>query len=167
MMQMLQGGGLDVLTDNLRSNDDSNPKGYMEFEKVKKLAQDNSWVNQAEGKVVKVIAQLLQYLPNNYNYKIIFMQREMSEVLKSQQKMLGKDTSIFPMAFADTFQKQLERSKTIISAMPNMEAIYINYKDIIENPLEQAENVNSFLSSDLSLENMVKAVDKTLYRNKI
>jgi predicted AlkP superfamily phosphohydrolase/phosphomutase/Flp pilus assembly protein TadD len=166
MMQMLHAGGLNILTDNLRSNDDSNPKGYMEFEKVKKLAQDSSWINEADGKVLKVIAQLLQHLPNTHNYKIVFMQREMNEVLKSQQKMLGRDTSTFPMGLADTFQKQLERSKTIVSSMPNMEIMYVNYSDIIENPFEQAENVNAFLGLDLNMNDMVNAVDKNLYRTK-
>jgi len=166
MMQMLQAGGLDILTDNVRSNDDNNPKGYMEFERVKKLAHDNSWIHEAEGKVVKVIAQLIQYLPNTYDYKIIFILREMNEVLKSQQKMLGKDTSVFPMGLAGIFQKQLEQSKIIISSLPNMEVTYVNYTDIIEDPLEQAENLNSFLGLDLNTSEMANAVDKNLYRNK-
>lgn len=166
MMQMLKAGGLEIMSDELRQKDDNNPKGYLEFEKVKKLAQDNSWLPDAENKTVKVIAQLLQFLPDTYNYKIIFMQREMNEVLRSQQKMLGKDSNVFPLGLADTFQKQLERAKTWIAAQPNMEVLYVNYKDLIENAEEQAENISSFIGNDLNINEMKKSVDPALYRNK-
>ena len=35
MMQMLSAGGLPALTDDLREADESNPRGYFEFEPVK------------------------------------------------------------------------------------------------------------------------------------
>lgn len=166
MMQMLKAGGLDILSDDLRQKDENNPKGYLEFEKVKKLAQENSWLGDAENKVVKVIAQLLQFLPNTYKYKIVFMERDMNEVLRSQQKMLGKDTSVFPLGLADAFAKQLERSRTWIAAQPNMEVLYVNYRDLIENAEEQAENISLFIDNDLNINNMTTSVDASLYRNR-
>ena len=36
---------------------------------------DKSWLPLAKGKVVKIIAQLIPYLPTNFDYKIIFMRR--------------------------------------------------------------------------------------------
>lgn len=166
MMQMLQAGGIPVLTDALRAEDNNNPKGYLEFEKVKALAKDNSWLAESEGKVVKIIAQLLQFLPGDFQYKIIFMNRDMKEVLTSQQKMLGKDSSVFPMGLADVFSKQLARSEAWIKSQPNMEVLYVNYSDVVQNPAEQAENIESFLGMNLNLEKMVAAVDGKLYRNK-
>ena len=73
MMQMLQGGGVDLLTDQERKADESNPKGYMEHEAVKRLARDAGWVKNAKNKAVKIIAHLLLYLPDSNNYKVIFM----------------------------------------------------------------------------------------------
>jgi len=166
MMQALKNGGLEILTDNLRKEDENNPKGYLEFEKTKKLAQDNSWINEANDKVIKVIAQLLQFLPDSFNYKIIFMEREMTEVLKSQQKMLGRDTSIYPTAIAETFSKQLETTKNWIKGQPNMEIMYVNYKEMIENPEQTAESISSFLDVDLDIQKMAESVDNKLYRNK-
>src|SRR5262247_1316470 len=90
MMQMLQVGGMSLLTDALRSVDADNPNGYWEYEPVKRLQQDNSWIPKAEGKAVKVISALLQYLPPQHTYKIIFMQRPMQEVLVSQTVMLER-----------------------------------------------------------------------------
>jgi tetratricopeptide (TPR) repeat protein len=166
MMQMLEAGGMKILTDNLRQNDANNPKGYLEFEKIKNLGKDNSWLFEAEGKTIKVIAQLLQFLPDLYNYKIIFMNREMNEVLISQQKMLGKDVSVFPMGLSEVFHKQLSRSEAWMRAQPNMDVMFVNYADIIADPQEQAENLEAFLGQDLDISAMTKAVDKNLYRNK-
>lgn len=166
MMQMLQEGGMDVLTDHVREKDLNNPKGYLEFEKVKKLAQDNTWLAEAEGKAVKVIVQLLQYVPANYNYKVIFMQRDIVEVITSQQKMLGKDTSVFPTVLADTFTKQMTKTLEFLSGEPNFEFHYVNYSDVINSPLEECEGINAFLGMDLNIEKMTKVIDKSLYRNK-
>lgn len=166
MMQMLQAGGLEIMTDNLRADDENNPKGYMEFDPVKRLRQDNSWLPQAEGKTVKVIAQLLQYLPNNFTYKIIFMQREMTEVLISQQKMLGKSTTAYPTALANTFARELNRTESWLAGQPNMDVLYVNYADVIAQPEEQAENTMAFLGAELDIAGMTAVVDKSLYRNK-
>jgi hypothetical protein len=166
MMQMLKAGGMELLTDHIRENDDNNPKGYMEYEAVKSIGKDNSWLINAEGKVVKIISHLLQYLPDTFTYKIIFMQRDLVEILQSQQKMLKKDTATFPMGLADTFKKQLLKTESWLNGQPNMEVLYVNYKDIVEQPEEQSENVNSFLGTELDTKNMALAIDKQLYRNK-
>ncbi|HEX8517321.1 MAG TPA: alkaline phosphatase family protein [Bacteroidia bacterium] len=167
MMQMLKAGGIQTLTDGIRKDDENNPKGYLEFEQVKKLALDNSWVHEAEGKAIKVISHLLPHLPSIYNYKILFMQRDMSEILKSQQKMLGKDPNVFPSQLAETFRKQLKKTESWLAGQPNMDVLYVNYRDIIEHPEEQAENIASFLGAELNTPEMCTAIDKDLYRNKV
>lgn len=170
MMQMLAAGGLEILTDNVRQNDENNPKGYLEYQKVKNLASDNSWIHEGQNKVVKVIAQLLQYLPANYQYKVIFMEREMEEIIQSQQIMLGKksevEKKIYPAALAETFKKQLEKTRSWLKAHPQFEVLYVQYTDVINNSEEVAENLTLFLDSDLDAKKMAKAVDQSLYRNK-
>lgn len=170
MMQMLNAGGLEILTDNIRANDDNNPKGYLEYQKVKNLANDNSWMHEGRDKVIKVIAQLLHYLPSNYQYKVIFMERNMEEIIQSQQIMLGKkadvENKVYPTALADTFKKQLEKTRSWITTHPHFDVTYVNYTDVITNPIEVAENIALFLDADLNTEAMAKAVDQTLYRNR-
>jgi predicted AlkP superfamily phosphohydrolase/phosphomutase/tetratricopeptide (TPR) repeat protein len=166
MMQMLKAGGMDILTDNLRENDINNPKGYLEYEKVKGMANDVSWMHEAVGKTVKIISHQLKFLPANYNYKIIFMQRDIVEVLKSQQKMLGKSPDTFPTKLAETFQIQQVRAISSILGEPNMELLTVNYSEIIANPEEECENINAFLGEDLDVQKMAGAIDKSLYRNK-
>jgi len=170
MMQMLSAGGLDILTDNLRMEDENNPKGYWEYQKVKSLATDNSWIHEGQNKVLKVIVQLLQYLPANYQYKVIFMEREMEEVIQSQQIMLGKkadvEKKIYPAALAETFKKQLEKTQSWINTNPQFTVMYVSYAETISNPSEMAENISLFLESDLNTKAMTAVIDSTLYRNR-
>jgi tetratricopeptide (TPR) repeat protein len=170
MMQMLRAGGLEILTDNARANDENNPKGYLEYEKVKSLATDNSWMEEGQGKVIKVIAQLLQFLPAAYQYNVIFMEREMEEIIRSQQIMLGKkaevEKKIYPTALADTFKKQLEKTRSWLKAHPQFKVMYVPYTDVINEPEEVAENLSMFLDTDLDIDRMIASVDKDLYRNR-
>ncbi len=170
MMQILQAGGLKILSDNLRLSDENNPKGYLEYQKVKNIANDHSWMHEAEDKTIKVIAQLLQFLPTSYQYKVIFMEREMEEVIQSQQLMLGKKTDVerktYPTALADTFQKQLTKIRSWLSNHPQFEVFYVSYPETINSPAEISENISAFLEADLDIEKMVQAVDQNLYRNR-
>src|SRR5438105_1498707 len=90
MMQMLASGGVEVVTDNLRSADTDNPRGYYEFEQVKKVKQDQSWLPSCRGKAFKMVALLLLELPPTEKYRVVFMDRDLEEVLTSQEKMLER-----------------------------------------------------------------------------
>lgn len=166
MMQMLTSGGLTALTDDVRAKDTNNPKGYFEYEKVKSLGQNADWLHLAQGKVIKVIAQLVPFLPNQFDYKIIMMHRDIKEILTSQQKMLGKDTAVIPFALADIFTKQLQETEQFIASRSNMEVLPIHYKQVIDAPLEQANNIASFLNMDLNVNALIDSIDQKLYRNK-
>jgi predicted AlkP superfamily phosphohydrolase/phosphomutase/tetratricopeptide (TPR) repeat protein len=166
MMQMLEAGGIEIFTDSVRTPDENNPKGYLEHNIVKTIKNNKTWLPQAEGKAVKIIAQLLQYLPAGYKYKIIFMLRDMNEVLTSQQKMLGKNQDVLPLHLAGAFQKTLDQVKTWSSQQVNVDLLYLNYSDVIDNPDEAAENINTFLKMQLDTENMASSILPELYRNK-
>ena len=91
-MRMLEAGGVPILTDGVRTADDSNPRGYYEFEPVKGLDKpgDHTWLTGARGKAVKVISFLLKDLPDDNFYQVIFMRRHLDEVIDSQNKMLDR-----------------------------------------------------------------------------
>lgn len=177
MMQILDAAGVPVLTDGVREADVNNPKGYYEFQPVKKLMVDKSWLPQAKGKAVKIIAQLLPFLPANYDYKVIFMRRNMLEVLASQHIMLGKkedqvkrkekNDKVFSATLFDTFQKQVQKVDDWVDAQANVDILNVNYSDIIENPEEEFNALLAFLGVEGDVEAMKAMVDTKLYRNKV
>jgi hypothetical protein len=90
MMQMLDNGGIPVVTDNIRTADTDNPRGYYEYEQVKKIREDAAWVPATRGKAFKMVSQLLYDLPAQEQYHVIFMERDLDEMLASQEKMLQR-----------------------------------------------------------------------------
>lgn len=170
MMKMLAAGGLPPLTDNIRSADEDNPKGYYEFERVKKLKEDRDWLPDAKGKAVKVISALLMQLPAGYEYRVIFMRRNMSEILASQRQMLirrGEPADAISDAdMAALFDKHLRQVESWLAAQPNMRALGVNYNDLVAAPLAGAERVNAFLGGRLDVAKMAGAVDPSLHRQR-
>lgn len=171
MMQMLEAGGNEIFTDKERAADESNPKGYYEHEAIKNTAKNRKWVAKATGKTVKVIAHLLKYLPMRYRYKVIFMERDIVEVVHSQQKMLirdGKKTreDTMPLSLMESYQRTIEEVKKWAAERPNVEIKFVAHKDVIQNPFMQAMFVNDFLGGHLQAELMAAQVDAALYREK-
>ena len=172
MMKMLEAGGIPLLTDHLRTPDEDNPKGYYEFERVKRLPKgDTAWLADAEGKAVKVISALLEHLPPTYHYKVIFMNRHMREVLASQRKMLirrGEDPNkVSEEELARLFQKHLRKVKNWLHAQPNIDVLEIDYNAMVVNPIPYVRQINAFLGGWLDEEAMAQIVDPTLYRNRV
>lgn len=170
MMQILEKGGITPLTDYERQADNNNPHGYYEYEPVKKLALDATWMAEAEGKSIKVIAQLLPYLPAKHRYKIVLMDREISEVLISQQRMLGKtrEEAIrnYPFKMAQTFFNQIEKIHQWVDKQPNVELLIVKYQDAIDSPEDTVHRIANFLDREMDTSEMLKAIDKKLYRNQ-
>ncbi len=171
MMKMLASAGLEILTDNLRTADENNPKGYYEFERVKQLkAGDFDWLSEVHGKVVKVISALLEYLPNQYQYKIIFMRRNMDEILSSQRQMLvrdGKqDDKVSDEKLAELYKDHLKKIETWLEQQPNMSTLYISYNQTLRDPEPDLNRINQFLGGNLDLKPMLQVVDQNLYRER-
>ena len=171
MMKMLEAGGIPPVTDELRTADEDNPKGYYEFERVKAMDQgDTSWVVGARGKVVKVISALLKHLPPGEQYRVVFVRRNMPEILASQRKMLirrGEDPDKMDDAqMARLFEKHLKQTEEWLQGQSNFRVLYVHYSDILADPRPQIEGINSFLGSHLDTNSMFNAVDPNLYRNR-
>jgi hypothetical protein len=171
MMKMLEAGGIPPITDNLRVADDDNPKGYYEFERVKKMPEgDKDWVPEALGKSVKVISALLEHLPAEYPYRVIFMQRNMDEILASQKQMLVRSNkptdAVSDEKLAEMYARHLGKVEAWLKAQPNVAVLYVDYNAMLKSPQEHAEEVNSFLDERLAVEKMVGVIDPSLYRQR-
>src|SRR5262245_50492801 len=168
MMQMLDNGGIAVVTDNIRAADTDNPRGYYELEKVKRVKQDASWLPETRGKAFKMVSQLLYDLPASESYRILFMERDFDEMLQSQEKMLqrlGRPAApreeIIPH-----YKLHLERLHRWLGQQANMKVLALNYNVLVERPEEEARRVSEFLGGMANVAGMVKAVDTSLYRNR-
>ncbi len=170
MMKMLAAGGLEPLTDNIRTADEDNPKGYFEFERVKQIEHDKAWLEDARGRVVKLISALLKHLPPAYNYKVVFMQRAMPEILASQRQMLirrGEPADSIPDdRMAAMFEKHVAQVESWLAAQPNIDVLYVSYNEVIKDPRLHGERINEFLGGSLKVDEMVGVVDRALYRQK-
>ena len=168
MMQMLDRGGVEVVTDNIRTADTDNPRGYFEFERVKKIKEDASWLPDARGKAVKMVSQLLFDLPPTERYRVVFMQREFAEMLTSQEKMLDRHEPRGGPARAieRAFGKHLEKLYAWLGEQPNFTVLYVKYAELVANPEHEARRISDFLGGRPDPAAMAAAVDPALYRNR-
>jgi hypothetical protein len=168
LTQMLHAGGIEVVCDSLRAADVDNPRGYFELEKVKQIATDASWLPEARGKAFKMVSLLLYHLPALERYRIIFVKRNMDEVLASQEKMLRRRN--WPAAprkqIMEAYAVHLENLFQWLLERPNMEVLVVSYNDILDDPRAHARKISRFLNGRPAVEAMVQAVDPSLYRNR-
>lgn len=169
VMQMLAAGGHPVLSDGLRQADDDNPRGYLEFDRVKSLERDQSWLADADGKAVKIISFLLMKLPAQFEYRVIFLRRDLDEVIRSQERMLERRGQP-PGPDADIMQQHFERHlKSVdewLAKQPNFHILNCAHAELIQNGHSVAERIAAFLEMDLDLDAMLAVVDPALHRQR-
>ena len=172
MMNMLAAGGIEILSDGERVADIDNPKGYFELERIKNLEKetDKSYLRAARGKAVKVISFLIKDLPDENDYRVLFMRRDLDEVLASQQKMIDRlgsaDAEAEAAAMKEAFRNDIARVRVLCRTRPNFELIELRYQEAIADPAAASRAVNQFLGGRLDEAAMRAAVDATLYRNR-
>lgn len=171
MMMMLEAGGIAPMADGIREADDDNPKGYYEFERVKKIKEDKAWLPDAKGKVVKMISQLLLDLPGDYQYKVIFMRRNIQEVLASQKQMLirrgtFKEDGVSDEEMGKFLTMHVDQVLKKTKAMDNIEMLCIDYNAMLAGADDSVTKINTLLGGGLNTEAMAGTIDKSLYRQR-
>ncbi len=170
MMAALEAGGLPVLTDGVRAADEDNPRGYYEYEPVKRTREDPSWVDLARGRAVKVVYRLLFDLPVDREYRVLFMKRRLAEVLASQDRMLERRSqAVEPMdleRFTRLFGAEVERARAWLAARPNFRVLEVDFNRMIGEPAPALESVSAFLGGGLDVREMARVVDPALYRQR-
>ncbi len=171
MMQMLAAGGMEVLSDHERSADADNPLGYYELERVKQLREgDSEWLEEAQGKCVKVISALLDKLPPDFDYKVIFLQRELAEVLASQKQMLirrGEPTDkVSDEEMHRLYKGHLDRIRQWLYEQKNFQVMFVRYSDLLDDPVSTSQKLADFLDTNLDPMKMSRIPDPKYYRQK-
>jgi hypothetical protein len=170
-MRMLDSAGLAMMTDQERTADEDNPRGYYEYERVKELEKepDKSWVREARGRVLKVISHLLKDLPEENYYQVIFMRRDLDEVVASQNKMLerrSEENTLDDKATKDYYLRHLVQVRFLVRNRTYIDLIEVSYGEALAEPEEFVRKVDAFLDHDLDTAAMAAVVDKQLYRNR-
>jgi len=172
MMRMLEAGGLPILSDGEREADIDNPKGYFELERIKDLEKetDKSYLREGRGKALKVISFLIKDLPDDNDYRVVFMRRDLEEVLTSQGKMIDRlgseDSTAADEAMKEAYRNDIVRTRLLCRKRRNFEMIEVHYKNAIHDAATIAREVNAFLGGKLDEAAMQAAVDASLYRNR-
>jgi tetratricopeptide (TPR) repeat protein len=172
LMQMLAAGGMDILSDGAREADEDNPRGYLEFEPVKGLRNNSKWLLDARGKTIKIVAPLLTALPPSLPCRVILSERDLDEVIDSQDRMLQRRNQ--PLAttperrrmLKDEYRRVLERVKAMLARRPRTQLLVVEYSAAISNSLGVAGMLNSFLGGGLDVAKMAAAVEPALHRNR-
>jgi hypothetical protein len=173
LMQMLEAGGVPVLSDAVRPPDASNPRGYHELQRVKRLHADadKSWLSDGEGKALKIISFLLPHLPDVHSYQVIFMQRPLPEIIASQNRMLDdlaqERGTASEAGLLESYAVHLAGVRSFLASRPCFATLDVHYRDIVGQPAEGATRIARFLGRDLDIARMVDAVDPKLYRNRL
>lgn len=170
-MRMLEAGGLPIVTDGLRRADIANPKGYYEFEPVKGLDKqgDTAWLADARGKAVKIISFLLTYLPESYDYRVVFMRRDLGEVVASQNQMLdarGEERGAADDRTSALYAQHVEQVERFLRLRSCFAVLMVDYAAVVADPAGQAARINQFVGGGLDVKRMAAVAEPALYRNR-
>lgn len=171
MMQMLGAGGIEVIADFERAADPDNPEGYYELERVKKIdgGEDTAWLSGIRGKAIKIVSHYLRYLPDTNNYRVIFVHRNLDEILASQAKMLdrrGEDEGVEDARMKELYIDHLAKAARVLASRPCFATLDLQHRETISDPAAAAARVNRFLGGSLDVQAMATVVDPDLYRNR-
>ena len=171
-MQMIHAGGMPILTDGLREADEDNPRGYYEYEAVKKMFRDANWISEARGKAVKIVAPLVCALPAGHNYRVLLIERDFGEILDSQARMIVRRGEAVPDSpqrrerLEREYARVIEQTRRALSSRRGVELLTIRYEEILRDPMEAARQIALLAGGGLDVERMAEAVDPSLYRRR-
>jgi LPS sulfotransferase NodH len=165
MMQLLEKAGLSIHADHQRKGDNNNPQGYYELEAVKGIVKNNSFLQDASGKAVKIVAPLPIYIDLSLEYRFIFMIRDLYEVLQSQEIMVQKNQEAEREKFKKIYQGHIEKTKAFLT-INSIPFIVIDYNNLMNQPTVELTKLIEFLSLPNKLDDLLPSINRALYRNK-
>jgi len=171
IMQMLEAGGVEIVADFERAADPDNPEGYYELEQVKRIDRGGeiAWLSGIRGKAIKIVSHYLRYLPDSNNYRVIFLHRNLDEILASQAKMLerrGKDAGADDARMQEIYIDHLAKAARELASRSCFATLDLQHRETIRDPEAAAARINGFLGGLLDEEAMAMVVDPDLYRNR-
>lgn len=168
-MALLRAGGIELVTDGVRAADEDNLGGYFEYDPVKKIRADASWIYAARGKGIKVISPSLRYLPGDIAYRVVFMRRDLNEVAASQEQMLrrlGKDSQANSTEMIELMRRHIQEIEAWLANAEHIDVLFLDYRGVVEDPLSACRALVDFLSLSVEPSDMATAIEKRFYRQR-
>jgi hypothetical protein len=165
MMQLFEAANASIATDSLRREDENNPKGYYELEAVKGIVKNNAFLKELDGKTIKIVAPLVTFIDLSLEYRVIFMLRDLDEVVQSQEKMVGKDQQDQKEKFKSMYALHIEKSRQFLLSH-NIPFIEIQHRELLQNSDASLHRLIDFCAWETSLEELKSVIDDSLYRNR-
>jgi hypothetical protein len=165
MMQLFKAANADIATDAIREEDENNPKGYYELEAVKSIVKNNAFLKELNGKSIKIVAPLVTFIDLSLEYRVVFMLRDLDEVVQSQEKMVGKDQQDQKEKFKSMYALHIEKSRQFLHAH-HIPFIEIQHRELLQNPDSSLQHLIDFCGLETSLEELKSVIDDSLYRNR-
>lgn len=171
LMQMLAAGGLPLLSDGRRVADAGNPRGYHELEAVKRLPRDAAWLADAEGRAVKVVHPPVAHLPTGFAYRVLWLERDLLEVARSQRVLLERlgsppQDDLSDARVAQILARQLRETVAALDSRSDVERLRILHHELVAKPAEVAARIEVFLGGGLDRDAMAACVEPALHRER-
>ena len=170
LMQMLVAGGMIPLTDGLRQADEDNPRGYFEFEPVRQMAHDTAWIDQARGKVIKIVAPMMQHLPDGVPCRVILIERDINDILASQRSMIARKGRVVDQTFArlerlkNEYLRLIVWTKGFLAGRADTKLMCVDRTAVLRDPEAASKAMNRFLGGNLDVGRMAGEVKPELER---
>ncbi|RIK96576.1 MAG: sulfotransferase family protein [Proteobacteria bacterium] len=170
-MQMLRAGGIPLLADERRAPDADNPRGYFEYEPVRRLARDAGWMAEAVGRAVKVVAPLARHLPPGFEYRVLLVRRDLAEVIASQERMLARRGEpnaggLAPERLAAVLAAQLAETAAFFARSAGVRTLPLEHAALLRDPAAAAAAIDAFLGGGLDRAAMCAVVEPALHRER-
>ena len=165
MMQLFKAANADIATDAIREEDENNPKGYYELEAVKGIVKNNTFLKELGGKTIKIVAPLVTFIDLSLEYRVVFMLRDLDEVVQSQEKMVGKDQQDQKEKFKSMYALHIEKSRQFLHAH-HIPFIEIQHRELLQNPDASLQRLIDFCAWETPIDELKSVIDDSLYRNR-
>jgi len=171
LMQMLEAGGIAPLCDDRRPPDAANPRGYYELDAVKRLPEDAGWLSRAPGRAVKVIHALVTRLPQGPAYRVLWLERDLLEVARSQSALLDRlgrppDDGLSDPRVAEILGQQLRETAARLDARADVRRLPVRHAALLAQPAAEIARIDAFLDGGLDREAMASRIDPALHRSR-
>lgn len=165
MMQLFKAANASIATDSIREEDENNPKGYYELEAVKGIVKNNTFLKEYDGKAIKIVAPLVTFIDLSLEYRVVFILRDLDEVVQSQEKMVGKDQQDQKEKFKKMYALHIEKSRQFLQAHA-IPFIEIHHRELLQNPDNSLQRLIDFCGWETPMAELKSVIDDSLYRNR-